>query len=290
MNPAFRALAFATITLSTVLAADRALPCSLAESPEPGFLTAEGTTTGPLPLFLSQVASQPQLIRVDDPTATPIALETVEELSGMFVRFELTRVWRPAAALTSGQYRAVGVLDTASMSEVTFFVDDTLIATPPTLSDITLAVTIDEPEEGGCGSFSSCDGVDFTRLDLTLPVDTSTDIFRLEINNPKTGLRRVELIRTPDFSGNSTITVFDNDNRFPGSFKRDRLCLTLTPIAEEGFIGAPFDVGCFDPDGDDPRVTDERGCSTGQSGHGSMLIWLVALLLAHRATRRAPAT
>ncbi len=290
MRPALRPLLFAALTLWPTLAGGKALPCSLAENPEPGFLTAEGTTTGPLPLFLSQVTSSPQLIRVDDPTATPIALETVEDLAGMFVRFELTRVWRPTAPLTSGEYQAVGIMDTASQNEVIFFVDDTLVATPPTLSDVTLTVTIDDPEEGGCGSFTSCDGVDFTRLDLTLPADASTDIFRFEIKNPKTGLRRIELIRTPEFSGDATIIVFNNANRFPGSFKRDRLCLTLTPIAEEGFIGEPFDVGCFDPDGDDPRVTDERGCSTGQSGHSSMLIWLLALLLAHRATRRAPAS
>lgn len=289
VSPVLRLLIGLGLVFGALTAAGPARPCSLVEGPEPGLLPAPGSTTGPLPALLAAVGIEPTLVRFGDPEGTPIPLVPDETLASLFIRFQLTRAWRPAAPLPSGQYRFMTGFDFEFPSDTSFFVDAALAPEVLTLSDVTLLVTLDEPESPGCGSFTSCDDVDFTKLELSFPSTVPTDTFRLEIRNPKTGRRRLELVALPGFGSPApSILVWDNPQRFPGSFKRDELCLSLTPISEDGTLGTLFDLGCFDPNRrGDPRILDQRGgCSTGHAGELSMLMWLVAVL-ALRARRPA---
>jgi hypothetical protein len=293
MHSTARALVLATLTLSTVLADGPAIPCSLIGGPMPGALPVDGATTGPLPLIVSGFGSQPGLEKVGDPHQTFIPLVRDAEFVGFFVNGQLGAAWRPPTPLEAGEYLVLGALtDGGGDPFPTIFVDPTLVDTKPTLGPVELRARLEEDDGVGCNvNDGDCSGVDGTSLTLDLPVDTEPELFLLEVRNPKTNLRRVELVASPAFAGTTARTIFflNNPQRFPGSLKSDRLCFTLTPISDEGVLGDLVDLGCIRPDDDDPRVNDTRGCSTGGTNHGTLALWLAALLATRALTRtRSP--
>jgi hypothetical protein len=266
-----------------LLTHSRARPCSLAEAPMPGALPADSATMNARPLLFALVEADP-VLRHDNGAVVP--LEVVDALAGTFSGHLLTRVWRPVEPLAAGKYVFEGAADpNTGMTTINFFVDPALPLEAPALGDATFHLTIDEPEEGGCGAMSSCDGVDFTQLELTLPTG-GPELLRLELTNPATGHRRVELVAPSDFGGDhATVLLFNSPNRWPGSFKNTRMCVLATPLTDYGAIGPTADLGCFDPTRDDPRVNDTRGgCSTADP-RGSMWLWLSVLLLAQARVR-----
>lgn len=277
------------VVVCLVCASERAArPCSILSEPSSGSLPPPGATVGPLPLLSSIGAG---FLSASTTPEIEIPLErdtTFSEIHGQQSgRIEL---WRPAQALPSGTYTWMSSL---GAEPVTFFVDAELEPDAPPMREVTLRVTLTEPEEdqGGCsfgGSDSSCDDIDFTRLDVELgPASDLRDaptVFVLEVT-PDGGEPHRDLVdaRFIDAMGRARIGMNDGHDVLP-SFKSRRFCLALTPISDEGVIGARQDLGCFDPDDDDPRVTDDRGCA----GAGSALnpvLWLAALLVATRRER-----
>lgn len=279
-----------TVTLAALLlvasTAPSALPCSLVEGPLPVNFPLPAATLNANPVFFSPVEVDPTLERVGGES---VALEVDDDLAGTFNGFLLTRAWRPVEPLTEGMYLVNGIAaahgGTAGMD---FFVDPELPLELAPLTGATVHVTLDEPEEGGCGAISSCDDVDFTKLEVFVSEEAEVDFLRLELTNPKTGRRRVELVAvSPTGTGDRSVLLWNNSNRWPGSFKTTRMCVSATPFTDDGAIGPTADLGCFDPDDDDPRVTDTRGCSTA-GAEGSMGLWLgLLVVLRHRGRRLA---
>lgn len=265
-----------------------ARPCSLAAGPQPGALPRDSATLNARPLLFVQVDVEPTLTLLE-PTPTPIALELVDTLAGTFSGHTLMRAWRPAAPLATGQYLLVGAAHEGSpTNEVRFFVDPTLPLDAPALVDATLLVTLDDSSDSGCGF--SCGNL--TRLEIRVPEATDADLLRIEVRNPRTGLRRIELAAIPSFAINGLreVPIWNDQGRWPGSFRRAGMCVQVTPLTEFGAIGPTADLGCFDPQGDDPRVVDESGCGGATHG-GTMGVWFALLFIIRargtmRPTRR----
>lgn len=280
------ALATVTASIASVALPETASACSLALGPDPASSPEPDETLHARPVFFVPVDTEPTLRRVGG-AESELELELAEDFASTFTGFTLTRAWRPTEPLAAGSYRIDGVATAGGgVIDFEFFVDPQLPTEAPALEGVTLAVRIDEPDEGGCGAMSSCDGVDFTKLELRVPETSPVTALRVEVRNPKTNLRRIELVDVPDFAqnGQRPVIIWNNPSRWPGSFKSARLCVTAQPLIDSGAIGPTLDLGCFDPDGEDPRVIDERGCSTGHSNGPLMVVWL-GLLVALRSVR-----
>lgn len=272
----------ALITCATAAAALAPTPdvraCSLVEGPMPASLPVSGATTGPSPLLIGPATPNGTLLTRLDAPQTPIAVVVDETLTDLFVRTSPVRAYRPASPLPAGAYTWLGV-HVGAGGPAEFFVDPELAEAPPTVATPpTLSVTLSDPEESGCGGGTSCDGVDFTALTIVFPAGTEPEIALLEVRNPATGARRVEIVALETWAPEARVLVWDNPERFSGSLKSTRLCFAIHPVSEEGFVGAAVDLGCVDPRGDDPRVTDERGCTAGDTSADGLLLWLIFVL------------
>ena len=225
------------------------------------------------------------------PTGAPgfaIAIARDPVLDGVFADFSGVTGWRLVDLLFLGEYRWLGGLG----DDVTLFVDPTLAPSPPAERRVTLHLRLTEPEEesAGCagGSSSSCADIDFTMLQLELGLGGGSaeapTIYLLELV-AGSGETRRELLVAPSFGGGEAeILVFDRRGDMP-SFKSVGYCVALTPVGDDAELGLRMDLGCVRPDGDDPRVSDDRGCA----GGGARLdpwLWLLALVLAPRRSRR----
>lgn len=274
---------------SVALAPVRAAACSIMLLPMATALPPAGATLGPRPLLLA-LPGQGNLVPLsDDLVGEPIALVRDEALDGVLLDGQGLEGWRPRDPLAAGTYLWGGV----SGGPVTLHVDPTLAPAAPPARGTSLHVTLTEPAgQESCGTIDSCDDIDFTRLVVTLaapaPDADPASRYLLEVTSRKSGASRRALV-TPDATaadGSQSISLWDRWAGLP-SLKSARTCVTLTPVADDGTLGAKVDLGCVDPDGDDPRVSDDRGCAV--AGSSDTLPLVLAVLALRRRARHPPA-
>lgn len=284
------------VVAASLVAGAPARPCSIAVASGPTPVPAEGETTGPLPLLLTHAGSSPTLYAVGD-EGTPIPVVADAALpDGLFGGTgNRVQAFRPAAPLASGAYLWNGLA--ASGGGTRFFVDAEAEPAPPGERPVTLRLLLDEPDQDeglGCGGQdSSCDDIDFTRVELELgpAVDGETplaQVFEVDVRVGSAARESFYVTSFRDGAARETIVLWDERGGLP-SFKSRRTCVTLTPIGPDGAVGDVIDLGCVAPDDDDPRVVDTRGCEGGGAARGDLWCACLALVwLLLRARRRGP--
>jgi len=265
--------------------------CKLQSMPGPSPVPAVDETTGPSPLLLTGAGTSPLLYAADDEARTPIVVVEDARFArafGPFVFGPRVRAFTPAAPLPAGRYRWLGLDTSHGLDGTAFFVDPAAPVTPPAARPVTLRLTLDEPDDeaGGCGGAdSSCDDIDFTRLDLELGaaqdgVTPLAETYLITITRGDDEHLFIGRSFTTS-GGRGSLFVWDGADGMR-SFRSGRTCVVLTPIGDDGVVGAPVDLGCVSPDDDDPRVVDTRGCAGGGARGDA---WWVALALGWTAAR-----
>lgn len=172
-----------------------ARPCSLEPAPQRTDLhaTAGATPTfGAMPVFVGVMGMAPNLI--DNATHAEVAVVPVEGFTELFGVSSDLSLWQPAAPLAD---RHVYTVDGTAL--LVFAVDASLTALPSATREITVHLHLEDPhDESSCGTIDSCDGIDFTRLDITLgPIDGDVDpprVYLLELSTPKDGDRMTAIV------------------------------------------------------------------------------------------------
>lgn len=279
----------ATLTLAVAWPSPRAVACKVEMLPAESSLYARTTvrpTLGASPVFAT-VGDPPRI--EDEATHEVVAMVRIDDLDGLHSQSTALALWRPAAPLADAHgYRVSGI----ALDMVTGFdVDARLSDLAPPARSARLHLTLDGASATGCGDSSSCDGIDFTRLDILVapPGDGSDmpEVYLLELTTPDDGDRLRVVVSAsfaPEADGSRRISTW-NDPEDIGRFERETVCAVVTPVESDGALGARIDLGCVSGRHPDGRVEDRRDCSAAPF---DMAWWLAALaLMARRASLTA---
>lgn len=285
-------LSLLLMVAQSFLSVREAKACSLASMSDAA-LPLPGATLGPRPVLLTH-STEPWLLAEgsDEPIAV-VAEPTFEGLQ--YPTTSPVTAWRPASPLAAGRYRWFGGWNSGG-GETFFFVDPALEDEPPDVQSATFHVTLSEPEgDSGCDS-DSCSDVDFTQLEVKYSASPDTVGALIELTADDARLfvfargsfSPTADPRNPDLELNR-VFFWDGTRGFP-SFKKLRVCVTMTAVSPSGTLGERLDLGCAQPGDEGPHLTDERGCTAGQTTDPWMLVLAILLsrLFAARRHRLAP--
>lgn len=141
----------------------------------------------------------------------------------------------------------------------------------------------------GCGgSVSSCG--DTTNLTVTLAgvpfsqEDGAIYLLTFEVDGVGT-VKRLVTDRY-GFGANTELRMY-NAFAESGHFSEHRICTTLAGVAFDGTVGETKDLGCLDPDENDPRITRSTGsgCSTTR-GDEVPTLWMLVCAMGVAMLRR----
>ena len=227
-----------TLVLLLSLTASDAEPCSIREAGANNDTPREGERVGSLPLLYGFGGQQPPSFNVLP--ASDVIAKNVGP--GANTPFE-----RPDQPLADGDYEFRGLH---------FTVDSTTADVPATLTPVSLAMTVNLRV---CDTRRSEVSATVKGMDI---VASRASLVRMSLRYEGAAAPYSAALLRPDLNGcpndpapNCGVMSLGLDPD-----RRGRICVSATPVSWSGKDGATIELGCLDPQGDDPRVK-RYGCS-----------------------------